>query len=233
MRYGYGTNEILALRQDLQDFAWSAPMRDLAAKIGLPDVGLKKLLKSHGVTIPPQGHWNRVRAGKAVPSCPKLHPRRPGETGRIHVDRRFANVLTAVQPMLSSGPFASPAVPEDLDELYNQELKAIGRVSVPRKLERFHYGLAQIFKQEERRRAKFAASHWSWDAPKFESAVDQRRFRLLNAIFMALSKRGHGGRASERDGRIDATAIVGDTGVDLDLTIAGKHPTDLMKSLTS
>lgn len=225
MRYGYENNEILVFPQDLQDFAWSAPMRDLAAKIGLSDVGLKKLLKSHGVITPPQGHWNRVHAGKPVPKPPKLPTRRPGETGRIHVDHRFANVLTAVEPMPSSGPFASAAVPESLEELYQQELKAIGRVAVPRKLERFHYGLAQIFKQEERRRAKFAASHWSWDGPKFESAVDQRRFRLLNAIFMALSKRGHSGRASERDGRIDATAIVGDIGVDLDITIAGKHRT--------
>lgn len=219
MNYGYHS-DILVLPQDLQDFAWSAPMRDLAAKIGLSDVGLKKLLKSHGVITAPQGHWNRIHAGKPVPKSPKLPARRPGETGRIHVDHRFADVLTAVAPMSSSG-----AVPEDLDELYSQELQAVGRVAVPRKLERFHHGLAQIFKQEERRRAKFAASNWSWDAPKFDSALDQRRLRLLNAVFMALSRRGHGGRASERDGRIDATAIVGDMGVDIDIVIAGKHRT--------
>ena len=225
MRYGYSSNDILVLPQDLQDFAWSAPMRDLAAEIGLSDVGLKKLLKSHGVITPPQGYWNKVHAGKPVPKSPKLPARRPGETGRMHVDHRFANILTAVEPMPSSGPFASAAVPEDLEELYGQELKAIGRVTVPRKLERFHHGLAQIFKQEERRRAKFAASKWSWDAPKFDGRLDQRRFRILNAIFMALSRRGHGGRASERDGRIDATAIVGDMGIDLDIAIAGKHRT--------
>jgi hypothetical protein len=224
MSYGY-RSDILLLPQDLQDFAWSAPMRDLATKIGLSDVGLKKLLKSHGVITPPQGHWNRVHAGRPVPKSPRLPPRRPGETGRIHVDHRFANVLTAVEPMPSSGPFASAAVPEDLDELYQQELKAIGRVTVPRKLERFHRGLSQIFKQEERRRAKFAASNWSWDAPKFDGALDQRRLRILNAIFVALSRRGHGGSASERDGRIDATAVVGDTHVDLDIAIVGKHRT--------
>jgi hypothetical protein len=182
LNYAYARTEVLVLPQDLQDFAWSAPMRDLAAKVGLSDVGLKKLLKSHGVITPPQGHWNRVHAGKPVPKCPELPARRPGETGRIHVDHRFANVLSAVEPMSSSGPFASAAVPEDLDELYLQELKAIGRMTVPRKLERFHCGLSQIFKQEERRRAKFAASNWSWDAPKFDGALDQRRFRILNAI---------------------------------------------------
>jgi hypothetical protein len=225
LRHGYSSNDILVLPQDLQDFAWSAPMRDLAAKIGLSDVGLKKLLKPHGVITPPQGHWNRVHAGKPVPKSPKLPARRPGETGRIHIDHRFANVLTAVGPMASSGPFASAAVPEALEDLYRQELKAIGRVTVPRQLERFHHGLSQIFKQEERRRAKFAASNWPWDAPKFDGDLDQRRFRILNAIFIALSRLGHTGSASERDGRIDATAVVGDTRVDLDIAIAGKHRT--------
>lgn len=141
----YGQTDILVLPQDLQGFAWSAPMRDLAAKVGFSDVGLKKLLKSHGVITPPQGHWNRVHAGKPVLKPPKMPARRPSETGRIHVDRRFASMLTAVDPMPSSGPFASSVVPEDLDELYQQELKGLGRVSVPRNLERFHHGLAQIF----------------------------------------------------------------------------------------
>lgn len=56
MSYRYDSNEILVLPQDLQDFAWSAPMRDLAAKVGLSDVGLKKLLRSLGVVTPAQGH---------------------------------------------------------------------------------------------------------------------------------------------------------------------------------
>lgn len=223
MTYVYGSGDILVLPQDLQAFAWSAPMRELAARVGLSDVGLKKLLRSHGVMTPPQGHWNRVHAGKPVPKCPKLPPRRPGETGRIHVDHRFANVLTGVEPMPSSGPFASKTVPENLDELYQQELKAIGRVSVARKLERFHHGLAQIFRQEERRRDKFAASNWSWDGPKFDSPLDQRRLRLFNAVFMTLGRRGHGASAYERNGQIDATIVVGDTRLGVDIAVAGTH----------
>jgi hypothetical protein len=223
VRYGYGPNEILVLRQDLQDFAWSAPMRDLAPKVGLSDVGLKKLLKSYGVFTPPQGYWNRVYAGKPVPQCPKASARRPVETGRVGLDARFAQVLNTAEPPSSSGPFASAAVPEDLDELYEQELKAVGRVNVPRKLERAHYALAQIFKQEERRREKFAASNWSWDAPKLDSAVDRRRLRILNAIFMALSRRGHRAQAYERDGEIHATVRIGDMPLGLDIDVAAKR----------
>lgn len=219
----YRWNQISIPPDDLIAFAWSAPMRDLAAKVGLSDVGLKKLLRSHGVVTPPQGYWNKVHAGKPVPKRPKAPPRRPGETGRVHLDQRFASVFIPAEPMPSSGPFASPIVPEDLEQLYAQELKAIGRVAVPRKLERVHYALTQIRNQEERRREKFAASGWSWDAPKLDSAVDRRRLRILNAIFMALSRRGHQGDAYERDGEIHATAIIGDTRLGLEIEPAGRR----------
>jgi hypothetical protein len=223
MRFTYSWNDILVLPDDLREFAWSAPLRDLAQKVGLSDVGLKKLLVSHGVPTPPQGYWNKVLAGKPVPKCPKAPPRGPGEIGRASVDARFATILRAAAPLPSSGPFASTLVPDDLDELYEQELKAIGRVGVPKTLDRVHRALTQILKQEERRRAKVADSNWHWDVPKFENALDKRRLRILNAVFLALAKRDHDGDAYESDGEIHATAIVGDTRMGLAVTVAGTH----------
>lgn len=232
MSYGYRTSEILVLPQDLQDFAWSAPMRDLAAKVGLSDVGLKKLLRSLGVVTPAQGHWNKVHAGRPVPSCPNVPARRPGETGRVRLNARFVNVFTPAEPLPSGGPFASAAVPEDLDELYHQELKAIGRMAVPRKLERVHHSLAQIFKQEERRREKFAASGWSCDAPKFDSAVDRRRLKILNAVFMTLSRRDQRADAYECDGEIHARARIGDAYLGLHVDLGGKQRTAQVQGRT-
>lgn len=54
-----------------------------------------------------------------------------------------------------------------------------------------------------------------------------RRFNglSLNAIFMALSKQGHSGSACEREGQIEATAVVGDTRVGLSFNITGQHRT--------
>src|SRR5687767_14215484 len=124
-------------------------MRDLAAKLELSDVGLKKLLTRCGVASPPQGYWNKIRAGKRVPALPKAPPRRPGELGRSSVDARFAKVLTIAAPLASDGPFASALVPEDLDELHAQELKALGKVSVPQTLDRPHKGLVQMLKREQ------------------------------------------------------------------------------------
>lgn len=200
-------------------------MRDLAKKVGLSDVGLKKLLKAQGVLTPPQGYWNRVHAGKPVPKRPEMPERGPGERGRLCVDARFADVVPAAEPLSSSGPFVSARVPDDLEGLYRRELRAIGRVAVPRKLDGVHRGLAPILRKEQQRRAKAAESRWHWDEPKFDSAVDQRRLRLFNALFMALSRRGHDASSCERDGRIDASAVIGDTRVAVDIMIAGTHRT--------
>lgn len=225
MRRLYSYNDILVLPDDLRAFAWSAPMRDLAAKLDLSDVGLKKLLASYGVAPPPQGYWNKVHAGKPVPKCPKAPPRRPGEIGRARVDARFAKVLPQAPPLSSSGPFASAFVPEDLDELYAQELKAIGRVAVPKTLDGAHSGLAQLLKQEKRRHEKVAARDWHWDQPKFDTPLARRRLRILNGIFLALRKRGHDGDAYERDGELHARATVGDTYLGLEIAILGRHAT--------
>lgn len=218
-------NDILVLPDDLIAFAWSAPMRDLAAKLELSDVGLKKLLARCGVASPPQGYWNKIRAGKKVPALPKAPPRRPGEMGRAGVDARFKKVLSIADPLPSNGPFASTLVPEDLDELHAQELRAIGKISVPQSLDRPHKGLVQMLKREQRRRDKNAEREWTFDEPKFDNPLGKRRLRILNALFLALSKRRHDGDAYEHDGEIHARAAIGNTYLGLDIGIAGSHRT--------
>lgn len=137
----YGPNNIYVTPNVLQQFAWSAPMRDLAAKVGISDVGLKKILKAHGIVTPPQGHWNRVHAGRAVKDCPAPVERRPGQIGRIRVDGRFQGLVQEAERFPVNGPFASEAVPEDLEELRSQELKALGRVTASKDLQNPHVGL--------------------------------------------------------------------------------------------
>lgn len=194
-----------------------------SVQFGVPSMGRER--RPWIGSTPPQGYWNRVHAGKAVPKRPEVPERGPGERGRLRVDARFADVIPAAEPLSSSGPFVSARVPEDLEELYRRELRAIGRVAVPRKLDGVHRGLAPILRKEQQRREKAAEVRWHWDEPKFDSAVDQRRLRLFNALFMALGRRGHHASACECDGRIDATAVIGDTRVDIDIMIAGTHRT--------
>lgn len=186
MRRDHG---FLACPQDIIDFAWSAPMRDLAAKVELSDVGLKKIFTSNGIIVPPQGHWNRVHAGKAVGAPPKAAPRRPGESGRLTLDSRFRGLIPEAGPISEHGPFASKAVPEALDELRSVELRAIGKVAVPRELGQAHAALAQLFRREAQLREK-QDERWSWNQPQWDGPLAQRQLRIINALFKTLSKRG-------------------------------------------
>lgn len=196
-------------------------MRDLAQKVGLSDVGLKKILKAQGIPTPPQGHWNKVHAGRTVPKRPTAAPRRPGEAHLIYVDRRFEVAFSADPPIDPDGPFSSGAVPEDLEELRASEMKALGNVRVPSDLRLPHAGLHEIVKREERLRAKKVVSSWS-SGPLLESVVDKRRLRLLNGLFLALSKRGVTAKAEFRDIELQVHAIVGDMGVRIALEPANK-----------
>lgn len=221
----WGWNGISVLPDDLIAFAWSAPMRELAQKIGISDVGLRKLLVSHGVTLPPQGHWNRVHAGRQVAAPPKAPPRRPGETGRVRIDARFAAFMPEAKPLPSTGPFATSQVPEDMEELREKELKAIGSAKVPKTLDLVHPGLKHIVEREKRRREKHLASSWSWDAARFDNPLDQRKLRLLNGIFLALAKRGHSADASESENEFSGRAIIGSSYLGLKFDIIGKYRT--------
>jgi hypothetical protein len=174
--------DILVLPDDLIAFDWSAPMRDLAAKLDLSDVGLKKLLTRCGVASPPQGYKNKIRAGKRVPALPKAPPRRPGELGRATVDARFKKVLSIAAPLASNGPFASALIPEELDELLAQELKAIGKASVPQTLDRPHKGLVQLLRQEQRRRDKNAEREWTFDEPTPQNTAIRIDKTILDAM---------------------------------------------------
>jgi len=217
----------LALPEDAIAFAWSAPMRELAPEIGISDVALRKLFNTLGIVTPPQGHWNRVHAGRAPAPALKPPPRRPGETGRIRFDTRFRGHVAEAGPMPEEGPFATRNVPEALGELRTQELKALGRVVVPRDLARPHPGLARLLRKEDARRAKAAASRWHWDEAHFDTVLAQRKLRLLSGLFTALARRGHSGDVGEDREEIHAHCTIGDTTLWLHMAIIGRHRTEM------
>jgi len=151
--YGWSYHRVTL--DNLIAFAWSAPMRELAAQVGLSDVGLKKLLKSHGVFGPPQGHWNRGHAGRSVPEPPAAPARGPGKRPYIQADRRLAHLPEANFPS-SAGPFALAKVPEDLEELRTQTLKAVGRPASAAKITKPHPAIWMLLAQDEKEQAKAA-----------------------------------------------------------------------------
>jgi hypothetical protein len=50
-------------RQQLHDFVSSGPMRDVSKKLEMSDNGLRGHCVKAFVPLPPQGHWNKLKAG--------------------------------------------------------------------------------------------------------------------------------------------------------------------------
>lgn len=209
--YGWANHRVA--REDLIAFAWSAPMRDLAVQIGMSDVGLKKLLRSYGVSGPPQGHWNRVHAGRRVEELPKAPARGPGEWPYILVDRRLAHLPEAPVPS-SLGPFASAKVPEDLEELRVRELNAIGRAASAARISVVHPAIRSLLASDDKERARAAESQW-YTVPVllYDSPYEKRRLRILNAVFLTLQRRGYEARSARQDHHTEFSVFIGHTHV--------------------
>lgn len=69
-------------RRALYELIWSKPMRDAAAENSISDVGLVKICRAAGIPTPPQGHWNKLRAGKPTVQI-ELPPRPPGVSDEV------------------------------------------------------------------------------------------------------------------------------------------------------
>ena len=52
-------------RKQLHDLVWSEPMRRLAMRYGISDVGLAKICRKHNIPRPPRGYWAQKEFGKA------------------------------------------------------------------------------------------------------------------------------------------------------------------------
>jgi len=216
---GRYANDFAVSMDDLIGFVWSAPMRDLAARLQMTEAGFRKLLSERAVPVPPQGYWAKIRAGRLVPPPPAARPRGPGETGFVMLDRRFGGAIAHARPSPPGGPFASAFVPEDLCDLRQRELDAIGRVIVPDTITTLHSGLTRLTQQELRRRQKYQSTGQQWHRPVFDDAVSQRILRLYNSILRVLSKRGHDGFVYDGSQQLRATVTIGDSNLSLGFSV--------------
>jgi len=64
-------------RDELYKEVWTVPMRTLAQKHGISDVGLAKVCRKLSIPLPGRGHWAKKEAGQAVdqPPLPALKER--------------------------------------------------------------------------------------------------------------------------------------------------------------
>jgi hypothetical protein len=197
-------------RREMFDLVWSMPMRTLAAKVGLSDVGLKKAVVSAGLPVPPQSHWNRVLAGGPTALKPELPPRGFGASDEIRIggDRWFAGD----QQSERDEPPLEPVFDEPMDSVRRRAERAVGRVSAPRDLSASsHPAIRRILADEEKLKAKAKEAPYAafFYRTRFDSPIDQRRLRLLNSIALGVSKAGISVRLARLE---DATLEVRSSG---------------------
>jgi hypothetical protein len=64
-------------RDELYEEVWATPMKTLATKYGISDVGLAKVCRKLSIPLPGRGYWARKEAGQKVErlSLPALKER--------------------------------------------------------------------------------------------------------------------------------------------------------------
>lgn len=179
-------------RQELFDLVWSEPMRTLATRFKLSDVGLAKACKKANIPRPPRGYWAKLAAGKMV-SRSALPARGPGMFDEITIGRdRYGYHCTYSEEEILNAKPQPPVFEDDIEEVAERVKAMIARVTMPRFPERAHRQIQRLLKTDEERREKQLASSYSfsWESPLFDDAFEKRRLRVLNAIMTALEKAG-------------------------------------------
>ncbi len=210
-------------RFELYNLVWSEPMRDIAARFEISDVGLAKACRKASIPVPPRGYWNKKKAGHRVATFP-LPPREPGHSDDVMIgeDRYWGHR----GPIDESEPEpAAPIFEEPIESVRARIDKRTSAVRVSTSFELAHPDIRKLLEKDERKRKEQRDSNyaWAWNTPIFDSPPQRRRLRILNALLLALAKQGFSG--SVRGDKADEITIyIGGSSFELELTETPRNP---------
>jgi len=175
-------------RQELYKLVWLKPLRVLAKQFDVSDVALGKVCKRSGIPRPGAGYWAKLRAGKPTIKA-KLQPRFPGSPEIIEIGRQQYHPYDDSE--LINEPIPSPPTfEENILDVEERIKRIVNKVSCPTLSNKIHSIIAKFLKQDEDRKIEYQKHQFDLYAPKFTSAIEKRRLRILNAIFFACSALG-------------------------------------------
>ncbi len=193
-------------RTELYAMVWSTPLVGLAPLFGISDVGLKKVCARHHIPVPHRGYWAKKSAGKSVIQS-ALPPRPAGMAEEIVLGGGHARYYRHWRPQLTCeeilGPLpAPPTFAEEIEDVRARVTADIGKVVAGRLSGSKHPVTQQLLEEDYARRLKQAASTYTYwlEDPFFDDQIDQRRLRILNALFLAVSRCGGKPDVSTKDG---------------------------------
>lgn len=188
-------------RQALFDAVWSEPMSKLAPRFGVSDVALAKACQRAGIPRPDQGFWAKRKKGSRE-VIPRLPPRPLGIPDEIVLGRGRGGY---VEDRLTDAEILGPVPPpptfgEDLDTVRSRARAMVGRA--PARVPGTYKLVSRLQEEDQKRREEQLKSRYPvWDKPRFDSAIERRRLRVLNALAMTLGRCGCAVEMRDRDGR--------------------------------
>lgn len=184
-------------QQALYDLVWSKAKTAVAKGLGISDVALGKICKKANIPVPPRGYW-AARDAQKRPVRLALPARGFGQNDTVTIGQ--GRNWYRDEPIGDVPP--SPEFSESMETVVQRARQLVGKVTVPRNLDRPHHLIAKLLAKDEVRRQKAAESGYFWDKPRFEAPAAQRRLRLINALFLALSRVGcrpdYGGKEADQ-----------------------------------
>jgi hypothetical protein len=166
-------------RQQLHDLVWSGPMRDVSKKLELSDNGLRKHCVKAFVPLPPQGYWNKLKAGHKVKTIP-LPPRPPGISDAITFGKW--DYRQQERQLRESEPVA-PVFDEPIEALRERVSRNLGVAVASKNLSPPHAAFRRQVEDDARQ-----AAQSRWHTPIFDKPLEKRRLRILQGLFYALSR---------------------------------------------
>ncbi len=203
-------------RQSLYDLAWSEPILSLAKKLSLSDRGLAKICIAANIPVPARGYWAKKQAGKRV-SPVALPPRALGQTDFVHIGRDWYRSESEDAAIMAEPIPPAPVFTPDMETVRKQAASLVAKAPLPlRDTHGWHSQIQKLLNADEERARKQRADPYpsSWNAPLFDGPFEVRRLRILNALFVCLTRCGMSPHVGDKHGR-DLSVTVGTTNVPL------------------
>lgn len=181
-------------REALYDLVWTEPVRTIAQRMGVSDVWLKKCCARADIPVPDRGYWAKLRADKKV-ARQKLPPRSPGMATDVTIGTSPRSYPWPLNPdaELAAPPPAEPTFPESIEAVVVRVDQSLGKVRFVRDLGSAHRLIRDLLDEDALRRLKPSDAPYRlrYSEPFFDSPFERRRLRILNNLFLALTKAGH------------------------------------------
>lgn len=176
-------------RQELYDQIWKKPLSQVAADLGISDVGLSKTCRRYRIPVPYRGFWARRESGQTPPVSPLQAPP-DGKRDRLVFRKRV---------------FEPPKVPETSPELtaaLEKERHHAPFDSVPERLVRSHKVVAEA---RAAYTGRYVTRYGHLDRKHVKGVLDLlvspsqlgRALRLVQGIAIGAERRGHAFHAGD------------------------------------